>query len=220
MGRTRTPAPAQAQDAALAPDAAPSADKTQPAHAFPAATCVDPLSGLYHRQHFQLSLAYELGRMNRTERPLGLVVVRPARSGARAVRAVANFLKTSLRPLDVAARLGEREIGVLLPEADRDRTARLLGALAARFGDGGPDGGGLAYGGTLARPWEDWTPERLLARARDGLDAASVVIARTLDAAGPWAEANTALAGPERGALFDGFSSLFGGPDGRPRTGR
>ena len=181
-----------------------------------AATCVDPVSGLFHCQHFMLSLAYELGRMNRTERPLGLVVIRPPRGGPRTMRAIAAFLRTALKPLEVAARLGGREIGVLLPEAGKDRTARLLEALAAKFGDGG-GARSIAYGGALARPWEDWTPERLLAKAKDGLDSAPSVIARTLDSSGPWAEANTALAGAEKGALFDGFTYLFGGT-GPPRA--
>ncbi|MDR1655981.1 MAG: diguanylate cyclase [Deltaproteobacteria bacterium] len=184
------------------------------------ATCVDLASGLYHRQHFQLSLDYEFNRMVRTEKPLGLIVVRLPAENDQNIKPMASFLKNALRPLDLAAKLSDREIVILIPEADRDRALRLLSALAEEFGDGGQENTSLSYSGALARPYEDWTPETLLSRARDGFDSASAVTRRMLSAAGPWTEVSTALASAEKDSLFDGFSSLAHSGSNTARPGR
>ena len=183
-------------------------DKLPAKMADAAPSCLDPASGLYHLQHFRLSLAYELKRMDRADKPLGLVLLRLPKGNSISMRTLGAFLKKALRPLDTPAKIGDREVAALLPEADRDRALRLITALAERFGDGGPENSSLAYGGALARPWEDWTPAKLIAKARNCMDSATTIIARMLGEAGPWAELNTALASAEKDSLFDGFSVL------------
>jgi GGDEF domain-containing protein len=186
----------------------------------PAATCLDPASGLYHRQHFQLSLTYELNRMERSEKPLGLVVIRLPEGGAKMMRPLGSFLKKALRSLDTPAQLGRLEAAALLPECDRGRVTRLLSTMAERYGDGGPNISVIAYGGALARSWEDWTAAKLLARARRDMNSASAVIARLLAGAGPWAEVTTAVVAAERDSLYEGFTSLASGEAGQRRSGR
>ena len=173
-------------------------------------SCLDPSSGLYHLQHFRLSLAYEINRMYRADKPLGLVVIKIPAAESISIKSVASFLRRALRPLDTPAKIGDRELAALLPEADRDQATRLISALAEKFGDGAPTGATISYGGALARPWEEWTPAKLLSKARSSMDSASVIIARMLGGARPWAEVDTALAAAEKDSLFDGFSILAG----------
>jgi hypothetical protein len=154
--------------------------------------------------------------MDRADKPLGLIVIKLPESGPVSMKALASFLRKALRPLDTPAKIGDREVAALLPEADRDRALRLLTAAAEKFGDGGPGGFSIAYGGALARPWEDWTPAKLLAKARGSMDSASAVIAKMLGRKGPWAEVNTALVAAEKDSLFDGFSILAGQVRERP----
>ncbi|MDR2442952.1 MAG: GGDEF domain-containing protein [Deltaproteobacteria bacterium] len=173
----------------------------------PLATCVDAKSGLYNRQHFEFSLDYEFSRMERTDKPLGLIVVRLP-EGSDQIQKIGAFLKTNLRPLDLASKLSDAEVSILLPEADGERAVHLLMALAKEFGDGGPLNSSIGYSGALAKPYAEWTPEKLLNFAREGFDSAKVVIKKILSGSNPWAEANTALASDEKESLFEGFTSL------------
>jgi diguanylate cyclase (GGDEF)-like protein len=99
------------------------------------ATRVEPKTGLYNVRHFQAALAQELGRAARFNRPLSLLLVdvdhlrrvnntRGHLAGDRALRLVAEALRTATREYDVLARFGGDEFCVLLPET------RLDGALA------------------------------------------------------------------------------------------
>jgi GGDEF domain-containing protein len=173
------------------------------------ATCLDPASGLYHPQHFRLSLDYEHSRMERAEKPLGLIILRLPGAGDEAFAALSGFLKGALGPLDLAARLGGPEVGILIPEAGRDRAARLLTALGQEYGPGGRLAGPAAiFGAALARPFQGGGPDDLLRKARDSMGPAQEAARKVLSGSGPWAEADTALAGPERDSLFNGFGTL------------
>ena len=116
--------------------------------------------------------------------------------------------------------MGRLEAAALLAECDPGRVANLLSALAERFGDGGHGARKIVYGAVLARPWEDWTAAKLLARARRDMNSAPVVTARIMAGAGPLAEAATALCAPERDSLYDGFTSLALWEATRDRPGR
>jgi len=89
----------------------------------------DPLTGLLNRRAFEELLALELDRATRTGRPLSVIVgdIDNFRAineghghgaGDAALQAVAlNALKWKRR-IDVAARIGGEEFGLLLPETD------------------------------------------------------------------------------------------------------
>jgi GGDEF domain-containing protein len=175
----------------------------------PAATCLDPASGLYHPQHFRLSLGYEFSRMERAEKPLGLIVLRLSGASDDDYANLSRYLKSALRPLDLAARLEGGEVGVLIPEADRDRAARLLKALGLEYGpEGCLVGPAAVFGAALARPFEGGGPDDLLKKAMDSMGPARDVAQKVLSGSSPWAEVDTALAGPERDSLFNGFGTL------------
>jgi GGDEF domain-containing protein len=184
--------------------------KPKPEYSPKAATCLDIVSGLYHPEHFELSLSYEFSRMERTEKPLGLVLVRlgeAAEDCLKAFKVMGSFIKSALRPLDLAARLGEREVAILMPEAQRDRAVRLLLALGREF-EANPLFSGASFGASLARPYEGAGPADLLRRAGQNTGSAQQVAKKLLSGASPWAEIDTALIADEKDSLFDGFSVL------------
>ncbi|MDR2368630.1 MAG: GGDEF domain-containing protein [Deltaproteobacteria bacterium] len=175
----------------------------------PMATCLDQKSGLYHSQHFELTLGNEFRRMERTDKPLGLILVRFSGAKDADYQNLAAYLKNSLRPLDLAARLTGGEVAILIPEADRDRAVKFLTALGREYGPNGKlSGPPVAFGASLARPFQAGGPDELVQAARDNVGPAQEVAQRLLSGASPWNEVDTALAGPERDSLFNGFGSL------------
>ncbi|WP_203695803.1 GGDEF domain-containing protein [Catellatospora coxensis] len=105
----------------------------------------DPLTGLHNRRSFAERLTGALAYADRTGTPVSLLMLdldhfksvndrygHPA--GDQVLRTVAALLVRELRAVDVAARLGGEEFGVLLPGIDhRDATAvagRLRAAIA------------------------------------------------------------------------------------------
>jgi GGDEF domain-containing protein len=180
------------------------------------ATCLDQNSGLYHPQHFQLSLSYEFNRMERTEKPLGLIILRLCKAEVSDFRKLAAFLKSALKPLDLAARLNDEEVAVLIPEADRDRAVRLIEVLGQEYATAGKlCGPRVVFGAALARPYQGGKPDELVQKARENVGPANEVAQKVISGSSPWAEVETALAGPERDSLFNGFGSLALSPGRR-----
>jgi len=92
----------------------------------------DPLTGLYNRRYFVEKLDEESRRAQRYGEPLALMMVDCDRlkrindvhghlSGDRALQALADVMKITLRETDVLARLGGDEFAVLLVSADEAR---------------------------------------------------------------------------------------------------
>jgi GGDEF domain-containing protein len=173
------------------------------------ATCLDQKSGLFHSQHFWLSLNHEFKRMERTEKPLGLIVMKLSKAQDRDFYNLAAHLKMVLRPLDLAARLMGGEVAILIPEADRDRAARLVKSLGREYEPGGKlTGPSVLFGAAMARSFQGGTPDELVQKARDHLGPAPDVSKMVISGENPWIEVDTALAGAERDSLFNGFGSL------------
>jgi diguanylate cyclase (GGDEF)-like protein len=95
------------------------------------ATRVEPKTGLYNPRHFAAALGQELGRAQRFDRPIAVLVIDVDQlceintahgymAGDRALVAVAEALRSATREYDVAARFGGDEFCVLLPETDLD----------------------------------------------------------------------------------------------------
>lgn len=105
-------------------------------------TC--PVTGLISRRHFLVILDIEWRRLMRAEKPLSLIVFdfddgesnrefyRSA-AGSKRLRGVAALAKGyARRAADIAFRIGERHIGLLLPEADTAYAHRLAERLRQR----------------------------------------------------------------------------------------
>lgn len=80
----------------------------------------DHESGVLTRAALDRTVAREMIRARRYDRPLTLVVVRPAESGAKALRLLGQTLAELIRETDLIARLDEAHLAVLLPETDQE----------------------------------------------------------------------------------------------------
>jgi len=144
----------------------------------------DALTGLANRRTFELALAREVDRVARSGEPALLLMVdidhfkrvndsHGHAAGDLVIRAVAQALTDSVRPMDLAARIGGEEFAVLLPNCPaafgpqvaarvRQRVARTEVALP-------PEGLRLSVtvsvGGAFAPQWVRSTPGIWLQRA-------------------------------------------------------
>src|SRR5881397_3803913 len=87
---------------------------------------VDPKTGLFNARYFAATLAEELGRAQRFERPLTLIMadldlLRDINNnyghlaGDAVLKRIAETFRTHLRHYDVPARFGGEEFAILLP---------------------------------------------------------------------------------------------------------
>lgn len=94
----------------------------------------DSLTGLYNRRHLEAALAIEISRAARKQRPIGVIILDldhfkrlndtyGHEAGDKALRAFGDFLKTRVRPSDIACRYGGEEFVLVLPESPLDATA-------------------------------------------------------------------------------------------------
>jgi two-component system, NtrC family, response regulator AtoC len=119
------------------------------------ATKTPRVSNVVEPAPFARRLAEELARCTQYERELSVLVVR-ARDGSDSAQLLAACAER-LRTIDIAAAIGPRHLGLLLPELGVDEAMRFGTALAA--------GNALAVGVATA-PHEGVDPDSLLAAAR------------------------------------------------------
>ena len=97
---------------------------------------VDPKTGLFNARHFATSLAEELGRAVRFERPMSLIMadldlLRDINNtyghlaGDAVLRGIAQIFRAQLRHYDVPARFGGEEFSILLPETPPDQALEI-----------------------------------------------------------------------------------------------
>lgn len=95
----------------------------------------DPLTHLFNRRYLEESLNLELARANRSEAPLGLMMIDVDHfkrfndtfghdAGDAVLRAVGQALPGQVRAGDVVCRYGGEEFTVILPGADLDLTLK------------------------------------------------------------------------------------------------
>src|SRR5437899_2744146 len=111
---------------------------------------VDPKTGLFNARHFASALAEELGRAQRFERPLSLIMadldlLRDINNtyghlaGDAVLKGIAEIFRAQLRHYDVPARFGGEEFSILLPETPPDQALeiaeRIRRAVAAQLFD-------------------------------------------------------------------------------------
>ncbi len=109
---------------------------------------VDPKTGLYNARHFAVVMQEELGRAQRFQRPLSLIMadldlLRDINNtyghlaGDAVLRGISEIFRQQLRHYDVPARFGGEEFSILLPETPPEQAYeiadRIRRAVAARL---------------------------------------------------------------------------------------
>jgi len=187
-------------------------------HRLTDAARTDPLTGLQNRRAFEETIAAEVERARRTQRPLALLVCdldhfklvndrfgHP--SGDAALVRVGQLLSSSRREIDPVARTGGEEFALILPETDGEGgylvAERLRITVEEAFAD---EQVPLTMSiGVASYPSHGHEPDRLMAAADQALYAAkelgrnrSVVFSAEVSLIAPSAEGN---AYPERAHL-------------------
>jgi GGDEF domain-containing protein len=165
---------------------------------------VDQESGLYHQEHFEQTMRYEMARVLEAEKPLGLMIVSLKKNDTDLCALLGDLFKKMLRKIDVPARLSTGELAVIFPRVNLGRLSRLVEKVEEVITAKSP---GLKprYGFAFYRPNSPEELPELLNQARFFMDAGS--FSESLQAkSGHFAE--SALLAEEKETLFKGFSSL------------
>jgi diguanylate cyclase (GGDEF)-like protein len=104
----------------------------------------DALTGCYNRRSFDMQLERDLHLATRMRQPISLVMVdldyfksindrAGHNTGDKALRLVAEVLRTELRAVDTGVRLGGDEFAVILPQANREGALLVAERLRARI---------------------------------------------------------------------------------------
>jgi len=100
----------------------------------------DPLTGLFNRRYLEESLARELHRAERTDKPLAIVMIDidhfkrfndqfGHEAGDLVLRSFAEIIRQNIRKSDMACRMGGEELIVVLPDAGVDIALKRAEAL-------------------------------------------------------------------------------------------
>jgi diguanylate cyclase (GGDEF)-like protein len=142
----------------------------------------DPLTGLANYRRLIGVLEAELDRSRRTQRPFsvvlldmdGLKIINDQYghlTGSRALVRIGKILRNHSRAIDTAARYGGDEFALVLPEAGKDISSRVVSRIRERL-SAEPEHPALAVSaGVAAFPEDGDTPEKLLGAADRALYA-------------------------------------------------
>ena len=142
----------------------------------------DPLTGLSNYRRLISVLEAELDRSRRTQRPFsvvlldmdGLKIINDQYghlTGSRALVRIGKILRNHSRAIDTAARYGGDEFALVLPEAGKDLSSRVVSRIRERL-SAEPEHPALSVSaGVSAFPEDGDTPEKLLAAADRALYA-------------------------------------------------
>ena len=97
---------------------------------------IDPKTGLFNARHFAAALSEEIGRAERFERPMSLIMadldlLRDINNsyghlaGDAVLRGIADIFRAQLRHYDVPARFGGEEFSILLPETPPEQAMEI-----------------------------------------------------------------------------------------------
>ena len=136
----------------------------------------DALTGLANRRAFELALAREVDRVARSGEPALLLTLDIDHfknvndtwghaAGDQVLRAVATALLDSVRPMDLVARVGGEEFGIVLPncatafgEAVAERVRRRVERMPVVIGPSQQISVSVSIGGAFAPQWVRSTP--------------------------------------------------------------
>src|SRR6266542_3704382 len=107
---------------------------------------VDPKTGLYNARYFATALSDELGRAQRFERPMSLIMadldlLRDINNsyghlaGDAVLKGLAEVFRMHLRHYDVPARFGGEEFSILLPETSADEAIEIAERIRREVAD-------------------------------------------------------------------------------------
>ena len=142
----------------------------------------DPLTGLANYRRLISVLEAEVDRSRRTQRPFsvvlldmdGLKIINDQYghlTGSRALVRIGKILRNHSRAIDTAARYGGDEFALVLPEAGKDISSRVVSRIRERLSTE-PEHPALAVSaGVAAFPEDGDTPEKLLGAADRALYA-------------------------------------------------
>jgi diguanylate cyclase (GGDEF)-like protein len=142
----------------------------------------DPLTGLSNYRRLISVLEAEVDRSRRTQRPFsvvlldmdGLKIINDQYghlTGSRALVRIGKILRNHSRAIDTAARYGGDEFALVLPEAGKDISSRVVSRIRERL-SAEPEHPALAVSaGVAAFPEDGDTPEKLLGAADRALYA-------------------------------------------------
>ncbi|MBL8350472.1 MAG: GGDEF domain-containing protein [Burkholderiaceae bacterium] len=143
----------------------------------------DALTGLANRRSFELALAREVDRVARSGESALLLMVdidhfkrvndgHGHAAGDLVIRAVAQALADSVRPMDLVARIGGEEYAVLLPNCPAafgpqvaERVRRNVARRRVELPEGAPLAVTISVGGAFAPQWVRSTPGIWMQRA-------------------------------------------------------
>jgi diguanylate cyclase (GGDEF)-like protein/putative nucleotidyltransferase with HDIG domain len=97
---------------------------------------IDPKTGLFNARHFAVALSEEIGRAERFERPMSLIMadldlLRDINNsyghlaGDAVLKGIADVFRAQLRHYDVPARFGGEEFSILLPETPPEQAMEI-----------------------------------------------------------------------------------------------
>jgi two-component system cell cycle response regulator len=143
---------------------------------------IDPVTGLFNRQHLETVLPASIDSARAGQRALAILLVdldalKPFNdrwghaAGDRMLRSVAEALANNVRPSDTVARIGGDEMAIIMPDTDgataRQVAARLVDVVAGMALGGQPASITVSIG--MATLSNDDDAEGLLARADKAL---------------------------------------------------
>jgi diguanylate cyclase (GGDEF)-like protein/putative nucleotidyltransferase with HDIG domain len=107
---------------------------------------VDPKTGLYNARYFATTLAAEIGRASRFDRPMSLIMadldlLREINNsyghlaGDAVLKGIAEIFRAQLRHYDVPARFGGEEFSILLPETAAEQALEIADRIRRAVAD-------------------------------------------------------------------------------------
>lgn len=183
----------------------------------------DALTGLANRRGFELAMAREVDRVARSGEAALLLIVdvdhfkrvndtHGHAAGDQVLRAVAVALVDSVRPMDLVARIGGEEFGIILPNCPTlfgatvaERVRRRVEQVPVSLGASGATAAvTISIGGAFAPQWVRTTPALWMERADQQLYLAKD---RGRNLVQLESGVLTLVSNEERQALFDSFAS-------------